>query len=226
MPVTVAVSGTGTEIGKTFICCALLRASGSLGFRVVGLKPVESGGGSDGAALADASMFHVKHPSAPYVFEEPVSPHLAARRRDTQIDLATCASWCVRGAEGADLTIIELPGALLTPLSPRATNADLLGILRFDRWILVAPDRLGVLHETRATLLAAESHKLPAPIVALNAPERSDSSTGTNAAELAGLSICAVSASFPRADPYHPSVVAQATQLLRAIGVALPSQPG
>jgi len=227
MPLMVAVTGTGTDIGKTFVCLALLQSAAEAGLRAVGLKPVESGGGSDGAALKAASMFHVKHPlPPPYCFDEPVSPHLAARHRDTQIDLRACVSWCLQSAEGADLAIVELPGALLTPLSPAACNADLLGMLPCQQWILVAPDRLGVLHETRATLLAAASHKLAVPIVVLNAPERPDASTGSNAPELEGLSICAVDASFPRAAPGHPPVVAQATRLMRKLGLPFAGSRG
>ncbi|MCX5744448.1 MAG: dethiobiotin synthase, partial [Proteobacteria bacterium] len=76
--IVVAVVGTGTEIGKTHVACALIGALVDGGARVIGWKPVESGvpdlvaPGSDEAALRLACGLE-----APTLrLGDAVSPHL------------------------------------------------------------------------------------------------------------------------------------------------------
>src|SRR5437868_1090187 len=129
----VIITGIGTEIGKTHVSEALLRAL-SGGRRVVGVKPVESGvgttGDADAARLARVSTFHVKHRA--YAFGPAVSPHLAARRAGVDIDVWGLAA-DLRGLRSlADLTLVELPGGLFSPLSATESNADLARALLAD----------------------------------------------------------------------------------------------
>lgn len=188
----VVVTGTGTEIGKTHTTCALLHASEG---RAVGLKPIESGvvddEGDDGRALrlSGSSMFHVKHVRAPYLYRRPVSPHLGARADGRAIDPEIVARFLVEAAGDAELVLVELAGGLFSPLGPGMTNADLAVRLTPDALVLVAPDRLGVLHDAAAVLraLAGAREQLKVTAVALVAPPVPDASTGTNAAELAWL---------------------------------------
>ena len=63
--------------------------------------------------------------------------------------------------------------------------------------VLVAPDRLGVLHDVGAALAAWPD--APETWVVLSAPAASDASTGDNAAELETLGIARVAAVFPHA---------------------------
>lgn len=188
--------GTGTGVGKTHLSVALLYALGLQGRSAVGLKPVESGlgeGESDAARLAAASTFHVKHP-APYGFPDPVSPHLAARRVGVEISPARIVDWVAACA--APWTIVETAGGLLSPLALSLTNLDLLQMLAPDIVLLVGVDRLGVLHDVGACLLALADD--PAPVVVLQAPELADRSTGTNAAELVTLGMVQHVAVVPR----------------------------
>lgn len=198
-PLRVVVVGVGTEIGKTHVAVALVEAAARRGVPVAGLKPVESGvgaGPTDAKRLAAASLFHVKQP--PYAFPEPVSPHLAAERAGQRIALPRIRRWV--DAHPAELVVVETAGALLSPLGRRLTNLDLAVSLQPDRVILIASDRLGVLHDVRATLapLRAALPETPVHLV-LSAPRRADASTGTNAGELRRLQIAPAEHVFPRA---------------------------
>jgi dethiobiotin synthetase len=184
----VVVTGTGTEIGKTHTTCALLGAARG---PALGLKPVESGveDGGDGAdanALRRAShpMFHVKHSPTPYLFRDPVSPHLAARREGRRIDLRRILAYVENAPREALPLFVELPGGIFSPLTEAILNADLVRLLAPDALLLVAPDRLGVLHDVLATLRALQPADPPVTAIALVCPATPDSSTGTNAAEL------------------------------------------
>jgi dethiobiotin synthetase len=216
----VVVTGTGTGIGKTHLTEALLRRLAADGVaRVAGIKPVESGVGdgvSDRARLEASSTFHVKHRSQ--ALRAPISPHLAARLEGLRLDVTALARDARAASETVDALLVELPGGLFTPLTDSALNADLAAQLEPAYQLLVAPDRLGVLHETLATLRAAAACGLRVSGVALVAPEIPDASTGTNAAELARYTGVPVLATVPRgtvaelAD--HPAlrIIAQAVR--------------
>jgi dethiobiotin synthetase len=193
----IALAGTGTEIGKTHIGCALARHLGKTQ-RVLALKPIESGGDDDARALSDACG--VQTPPL-YALGDPVSPHLAARREGRAIEIASVVTW-VRQRElevKSDVTIIETAGGLFSPLGPGQSNATLVTALSPHVLILIAPDRLGVLHDIAATMLAWGSREQPRLVVAMSAPLAADAATTSNAAELAALGICQVAAVFPRA---------------------------
>jgi dethiobiotin synthetase len=217
------VTGTGTEIGKTHTSEALLRALGE-GRRVVGMKPVESGlaGGqrTDAERLHQASTFHVQHLA--YRFEPPVSPHLAARAAGVTIDLRAISTSVAQARSLADVVLVELPGGLFTPLTDTLTNADLAAALSPDTVLLVAPDRLGVLHDVGATLRAARTVPLGVPFLGLVTPAVVDASTGSNAAELRAAFSVAVS--IPRAPvtelATHPSIRALALAVATVDDVA------
>lgn len=217
--------GTGTGVGKTHATRTLASALVAAGVEVAALKPIESGvqgDATDFALLAAASSFHVKHP--PYAFPEPLSPHLAARLAGAHIRIDRVTAWVRR--HPAPWTFVETAGALLTPLTSTHTNLDLLRALRPDAVLLVAMDRLGVLHDVRACMLALRDLPPTPTLILLQAPPRPDSSTGTNATELARLHIADVGATFPRrSSPNSPIVRAEALHALRRLAQLVGRQP-
>jgi dethiobiotin synthetase len=227
----ILVAGTGTGVGKTHVACAVVRALRDRGISAVGLKPVETGvpaaGGGEGTdqerlwnasntfhvKQSDTEGFHVKR--SLYAFPEPVSPHLAARLVGKRIDLTAIRRW-VR--EQPPPVVVETAGGLFSPLGPEVTNLDLVRALRPNVLILVAPDRLGVLHDLTATLGLAAARACTVDATVMSAPHSPDSSTGTNAAELERLGIARPLVTFPRALEDHPATLAAATDLVAALG--------
>ncbi|MEO8877107.1 MAG: dethiobiotin synthase [Polyangiaceae bacterium] len=206
MGALVLVCGTGTEIGKTHFATALLRRAGRDG-TTLGYKPVESGcaewsGESDHAALAGASTFHVKH-LPEYCLVEPISPHLAARREGRMIDVAALVDRIRALAEAPDFLLVELAGGLFSPLHETTLNADLVRLTQTTmpntQTVLVAPDRLGVLHDLGATTRAAQASGVSLDGIVLSAPKTADSSTGANAAEIRCVTSTPLFGSLPRA---------------------------
>ncbi|MEY2936614.1 MAG: hypothetical protein RL033_7363 [Pseudomonadota bacterium] len=196
------VLGTGTGVGKSYVAEALLRSLAAAGHSVAGLKPIETGcrTSADGqpregdAALLEAASQHVKHPRPHplYSFREPIAPSLAAHREGQQIDIDAVASWVDRARcqmHGLPTLVIETAGGVFSPLSETATNFDLARTLGAARWLLVAPDRLGVLHDVTSTLRAMAALGRSPDLLLLSAPAEPDASTGTNAAELRRLGL-------------------------------------
>jgi dethiobiotin synthetase len=152
----ILIVGTGTEIGKTRTTALLALGARLSGEDVVALKPIESGvrdmESTDSFLLARACG---RERSALYTFDPPVSPHRAAREAGCSIDPSAVARWVSDHAR--TWTLVESAGGLFSPLGPGRCNADLIGGLECSGVVLVAPGRLGVLHDVTAALLAARA---------------------------------------------------------------------
>lgn len=186
----VFVVGTGTDVGKTHVTRALALAAGAPAW-----KPITSGG------LDDVTRLGAEPPLL--ALAEPLSPHLAARREGVRIEAAAIARSAIERAASVPLLLVESAGGLYSPISETETNADVARALGAEaELLLVAPDRLGVLHDVGAAVRAARADGLEMACVALSAPAGADGSTGTNAAEIAALGIArAPVVAFPRAAP-------------------------
>lgn len=159
-------------------------------------------------------MFHVKHPQ-PYALPDAVSPHLAARRAGVVVDLGVIRRWV--DEHPVPWVLVETAGGLLSPIGPRETNLDLAVAVAPDGWVLVGVDRLGVLHDVAACMLALRSRlsSLPARLaVILQSPELPDASTGTNAAELQIVGVECKVVTMPRGAPTSSPCQAAATEVL------------
>jgi dethiobiotin synthetase len=161
---------------------------------VAGLKPVETGIPPGPLRTGDAFQLSAAssgvdlpraHPL--YSFSEPLTPARAARRVGAVIELDAIRRWVesVAAHASADASlVIETAGGVFSPLSDDATNFHLACSLDPATWILVAPDRLGVLHDVGSCLLAMIALGRSPDCIVLSAPEHADASTGTNREEL------------------------------------------
>ncbi len=226
------VLGTGTAVGKTHVTTALARAlhAARPNLPILPLKPIETGHSpdattpspsSDAAALETAAAnVRIPRPHPMLSFAEPVSPHLAARHAQAQIDPIAVAAQVRAYEHYATLhhlpprtdgwTLVETAGGVFSPLSPDATTLHLARALEPAAWLLVAPDSLGVLHDITACLTAMRATARAPDWITLTAARPTDSSTGTNASELQRLGIAAIAAVLPRNDPSAATALAAA----------------
>lgn len=170
------ITATGTEVGKTFVSCGLVRHLRAQGRRVSALKPVASGfdpahpDESDSAALLAALG---RAPAAetiveisPWRFAAPLSPDMAARREGRAIDFSALVAFCAREIARADRVLIEGIGGLMVPLDDRHTVLDWIVALDVPI-VLVAGSYLGSLSHTLTALdvLAARRREVAALVV-------------------------------------------------------------
>ncbi len=143
------ITGTDTGIGKTWVAAALIRALVRRGESVVGMKPVASGDvgrSRDAEQLIRASNVEADYDDInPYLFAEPVSPHLAARQAQTPVELALIAERYRRLAQQADVVIVEGVGGWLAPLT-ETRSVQALALKLGLPVILVVGMRLGCLN--------------------------------------------------------------------------------
>ncbi|MEQ8798409.1 MAG: dethiobiotin synthase [Salinisphaeraceae bacterium] len=155
------VTGTDTEIGKTYVAAALIRSLRAAGLRVAPFKPVSAGcertaeglRNEDALALMEAAGGGFDYDDVnPVALAEPVAPHLAAADNGLVIDPAVLDAAHARLAASADLVVVEGAGGWRVPLTPALDTADWVA---GHGWpvLLVVGMRLGCLNHA---LLSAE----------------------------------------------------------------------
>ena len=158
----ILIGGTGTNVGKTEVTCLLARGARLHGLEVAALKPVESGvdpaAPSDSERLGDAAG-HA--PLALHRFRAPESPHVASRLEGVSVDELDVARWVDANARAC--TFVEPAGGLFSPTSAVGLGVDWVERLRITDAFLVAPGRLGVIHDVSATLLGARGAGVAVP---------------------------------------------------------------
>jgi len=124
------ITGTDTEIGKTWCTVKLARQWLAAGQRVVCCKPLASGAAIDPARpelglinddveqlRAAASTELPREIISPYRFAPAIAPHIAADQAAVQIDLAHIEHCLRQAAADADFVLIEGFGGWLAPVA-------------------------------------------------------------------------------------------------------------
>jgi len=156
---TVLITGTDTDVGKTYVSSLLLRALAQSGRRCAGIKPIASGCANSAGKLTNADALSLMASSSvklsyaqtnPYAFEPPIAPHIAARAAGINVDLTQIVA-AVRAAEMlCDDVIVEGAGGWLSPLATALEHADLAKALDAPV-LLVVGVRLGCINHARLT---------------------------------------------------------------------------
>jgi dethiobiotin synthetase len=181
------VTGTGTEIGKTVVAAVLARSIADHGASVAVFKPALTGmdefPGYDEATakaadsvvgLPDHAILRVAARSsqsddeiAPFRFDPPMSPHLAAGLAGVEIDPDRVMAAARTAADGVDAIVCEGAGGLLVPLAPSWNMRSCAVELGYPL-VVVAPPGLGTINHTLLTVESARSVGLKVAAIVLN----------------------------------------------------------
>lgn len=176
------VTATGTEIGKTYICAALLRAAREKGKSVSALKPLMSGYDSTDLNACDAGQLLIAcgreatQQSVDEIclhrFTEPLAPNVAARRAGLAINDDALVGFCRKGlahtaADG--LMLIEGAGGVLSPVSDTMLHGELITALALPA-ILVTTNYLGSVTHTLTAIEALERRAATISLVVVSQP--------------------------------------------------------
>jgi len=163
------ITGTDTEIGKTFVSSLLIKLLVDEGLQVSAMKPVASDAKIVNGALQNEDALTLMRAANvdadyqiinPYVFEQAVSPHIAAKKAGIEIDLDKIKECFEILKKKSDLVIVEGVGGWHAPLSYNCTVADLAETLQLPV-ILVVGLRLGCLNHALLTTQAIRQSGLP-----------------------------------------------------------------
>jgi dethiobiotin synthetase len=160
------ITGTDTGVGKT-VLSALLVASLNRRY----WKPIQTGAseGTDRMAVVKFAGVGIEqtHPEA-YLFDPPVSPHLASELQSRRIDLDA-----IRRPADSQPIVIEGAGGVLVPINNDALMIDLIRQLQVPV-VIAARTTLGTINHTLLTVEAARHAKLPLTGVVMVGKENSD----------------------------------------------------
>ena len=159
------VTGTDTNVGKTYVACAIARQARAQGHKIFAFKPIESGCvpgpdgqlvGADQELLAKAAGDWQQGPlRGLYRFALPAAPLVAAEAARTTIDLAQIVQTAHHGAADslATLTLVEGAGGWRVPITADADMSTLARALSLP--VLVAARAgLGTINHTLLTIEA------------------------------------------------------------------------
>lgn len=196
----IAVVGTATEIGKTWVTCGVLEALGRQGYSVSARKPVQSFdpddlGATDAELLAAASgesppAVCPSHRWYPVAMAPPMAASAAGAAPPKLAELLGELRW---PSPAADFGFVETVGGVRSPLAEDADCRDLLRTLNPDGVLLVAGAELGTINAVR---LAAEALAGPPLVVFCNRYRPGDGMHSRNVAWLRGRDGFAVETSI------------------------------
>jgi dethiobiotin synthetase len=171
----VVILGTGTEVGKTWVGCQILRHVRSMGLAVAARKPVQSfspvdvaaGIATDADLLAEATGEAAIDVCPPHRwYRQAFAPPMAAASLGlpafTADDLLAELHWPSRRV---DVGLVETAGGVRSPLAQNADSADFARLLQPDVIVLVADAGLGTINAVRLSVAALPS---PPVVVFLN----------------------------------------------------------
>jgi dethiobiotin synthetase len=161
MSINYFVTGTDTNVGKTYVSVCLLHAFRQAGFSTLGIKPIASGG-DDAKQLSLASSIQLPFSQInPIAFDLPIAPHIAAKKLGIQLSVDELMTKTQPALTyPADVRILEGAGGLLVPLNDSETMADFVARSQL-KIILVIGIRLGCINHALLSVDAIEKYALP-----------------------------------------------------------------
>ena len=170
------ILGTGTDVGKTYITALWLKALREAGHDVAYYKAAVSGAPS----ISESDAGYVKQVAGlsqaddtllSYVFDEAVSPHLAARHEGKVIDRTVVNKNFCHVARAHAYTTVEGSGGIICPLHVTDTELYMLEDVVKDLnlpTIIVATAALGTINSTVLTIHYLQSKGIPVKGIIVN----------------------------------------------------------
>lgn len=192
------VTGTNTEIGKTYIASLIAAAWRNHGLAVGVYKPVASDCRMESNKLVSDDAVKLWKAAGnpltleqvtPQRFQAATAPNVAARLEGTIVDrdlLRTGLQPWIDATPSFDVVLVEGVGGLMAPISDEDLVIDLAVELGFPL-IFVVGNQLGCINHTLLSLRVAREAGLQIAGVYLNDCEALDESSDTNLEELQRL---------------------------------------
>ena len=163
------ITATGTDVGKTYVTGLLIKKLRQAGYNAGYYKAALSGAVRVGGSLIPGDADYVNREAelgasakemVPYIYENAVSPHLAAQIEGNPVEMKTVVDGFLRAAKQYDYLTMEGSGGIVCPIrydGPKSGEVkifleDLIRELNLPS-VIVADAGLGTIN---ATVLTAE----------------------------------------------------------------------
>jgi len=180
------LTGTDTNVGKTYIATRLVKALRDAGHGCVGFKPICCGPRDDAEALHAASGGAASiNDVNPVWLRPPVAPYAASMIENRMIDLALIHETFARLRTAHESMIVEGVGGWRVPITGDYFVSDLAADFGLPIVVVVA-NRLGALNHTLLTVESIRARGLECGGIILNQTfqvgNEGEIATSTNAA--------------------------------------------
>ena len=177
----VFITATGTDIGKTYLACALIRHLKAHNRTVEAMKPVATGfdparpeQSDTGLLLAALGLPLTRDNIAsitPWHFAAPLSPERAARREGRELDYDRLVEWSRQSVLNHQGTLLfEGIGGVMVPLDARHTVLDWMEAVAAPV-LLIAGSYLGSISHTLTAIEALRQRQIPVLAIVVNESE-------------------------------------------------------
>jgi dethiobiotin synthetase len=156
------ITGTDTNVGKTWTTVALMRHFKSQGKSVIAMKPVASGCTMQDGLLVNADALLLQENATikpdyqqvnPYAYALPVSPHIAGKDDPVQLEVIVAAFNALK--DQAQIVLVEGAGGWYSPINQHQDNSDLASALALPVLLVVAI-KLGCINHAKLTYQAIQ----------------------------------------------------------------------
>ena len=180
MPKYLFLTGTNTDVGKTFIGTKLIKDLNKK-YNYLAFKPIETGCRKKGSKLipADSSKYHsilskvmTLDELNPFRFVPPVSPYLAIKRARKKVFIKDYYEKLKMISKDAPV-LLEGAGGAFSPLALDGLNIDLMKMIKSIN-ILIIKDELGCISSAISNVLAFEKYKVRLDLLVLNTQKKND----------------------------------------------------
>lgn len=163
------ITGTDTDIGKTYCTLKIINLLKQEGLQVASMKPVATGCTISSAGLRNHDALQLQSAANiqlpyewvnPYAFEPPIAPHIAANIVCQEIDIEHIYVNYLKVAQQADIVVIEGIGGWCVPFNPLDSLKD-LALYLGGQVILVVGLRLGCINHALLTAERIQQDGLP-----------------------------------------------------------------
>lgn len=220
------ITGTGTDVGKTYVTGLIVKTLREAGLRAGYYKAAISGAECDekgvlqpGDALFVNEMAGINETIphlVSYVYREAVSPHLAARWNHRPIEMETVQADFARAKEAYDYLTMEGSGGIICPLrwdeKEHILLDDMVKMLGLSV-LIVADAGLGTINSAVLTIEHLQSRRISVKGVIFNNSHPGDKMEEDNAAMIEAITGIEVLAYVQRGDRH----LAMASETLAAL---------
>ena len=152
------VTGTDTDVGKSYICKHLAKEFIKMGKKTGYLKPFQSGleEGIDPDAKQIETIAKGVIAKSTYITKTPCTPYISSQIDNVDYNLEKVKQDYTELANICDVTIVEGSGGLYVPVKENVLMSDVIKFLNLPALIVARPN-LGTINHTLMTIKCAQS---------------------------------------------------------------------
>ena len=169
------ITGTDTDVGKTYVTAGLAASFYEMGIDIGVMKPFAAGTAQkngfkseDVKILSDAA--HVSDPENlinPQFFPIPASPYTAWKKLKTKPKIATVLSSFKKLSKLHDTILVEGMGGVMTPILKDYFITNLIKEMKIPT-IIVTRTKVGTVNHTLMTVMMCQKYKIPIKGIIIN----------------------------------------------------------